>query len=366
MNKFKKETYIKQTQLPSGKWRFQVRIEKKNINQYFSETSYGNARIAYEEALRYRNKCLVTDISKAPIYKPLSEILNESYDLLPVREETMRKHQIYFNKYFKNKTADICSINKMDIITNLNSLIYLSDDMINRIFALWKRIFRTANIQGYIDYDLTQGITVPKSQKIQQQPKKVICSRDELNSLLMAIDTNFNKHDATTVKMALELMWYSGLRPGECFALDKADVSNGFVNVFKELGTDMASSGSTRESIQIVVRKCKTKASIRQVPISNKLQELLDEYVPTVKGKRLFPTDKGGYYNISSLGVKLHNLDKNFNMYQLRHTLATHLIVDAGCDERTVTEILGHEHINMSVYYARSNQDKKKDALNLL
>ena len=366
MNKFKKETYIKQSQLPSGKWRFQVRIEKKNINQYFSETSYGNARTAYEEALRFRNKCLVTDISRSPIYKPLSEILNESYDSLPVREETMRKHHIYFNKYFANKNADICSITKMDIITNLNSLIYLSDDMINRVFALWKRIFRTANIQGYIDYDLTQGVTVPKSQKMQQQSKKVICSRDELNDLIKAIDANFNKHDATTSKMALELMWYSGLRPGECFALDKADVVGGYINVFKELGTDMATSGSDTGAIQTVVRKCKTKASVRQVPISRKLQKLLDVYVPMVKGKKLFPTDKGDYYNISKLGIKLHNLDRDFNMYQLRHALATHLIVNVGCDERTVTEILGHEHINMSVYYARSNHERKKDVLDLL
>ena len=161
--------------------------------------------------------------------------------------------------------------------------------------------------------------------------------------------------------MALELMWHTGLRPAECFALSKEDIKNGFVTVNKELGSDIADDSIKidRDNINII-RKCKTEASIRKVPISDELQKLLDGY--EVEGDILFPTKKGQYFNVANLGGRFRNLEIPFNMYQLRHTVATKLITN-NIDQRTIIEILGHENIDMSVYYARSNDELKKEAL---
>ena len=360
--KFKKENYIKQEETKGG-WKFRVRISNKNVDKSFSEREYGSARKAYENAVRYRNECLVTDFVEMEYQKTLAEILEESYDVIPVREETKRKHLIYFQKYFNKQNTVINKITKIDVINTLNNAINESDDVITRIYGVWKRIYKTANIKDYIHYDLTQGIILPKSQKIEKAPKKQIVSRDELNALIGKLDSEFTKYDATAVRMALETMWYTGMRPAECFALNVDDFKDGYISINKELGSNIADSGSVGDRNQ-VIRKCKTKASIRKIPISDKLQALLSEYKP--RYRQMFVRGDGNYFNISNLGQKLHKLDKEFNMYQLRHTVATHLIVDMGADERTVTEILGHEHINMSVYYARSNQEKKKDCLNSL
>ncbi len=358
--KFKKETYIKQDQKASG-WRFRVRINDKNVDKTFSESHYGSARRAYEEAIKYRNLCLVADYSAMEFQKTLAEILIESYDVIPVREETKRKHIVVFNRYFDKQNTVINKITKVDILNTLNSAINKSDDVISRIYGVWKRIYKTANIKDYINYDLTQGIVIPKSTKIASPPKKQIVSRDELNALLSKIDSTFPKYDAMSVKMALEVMWYTGMRPAECFALNVDDFKDGYIAITKELGSGIANSDSLGDRKQ-TIRKCKTKASVRDVPISDKLQKLLDEYKP--RSKKMFAKTNGEYFDISNLGLKLHKLDKEFNMYQLRHTVATHLIVDLKADERTVTEILGHEKIDMSVYYARSNQEKKKNCLN--
>lgn len=99
------------------------------------------------------------------------------------------------------------------------------------------------------------------------------------------------------------------------------------------------------------------------IPIPHKLQELLDNY--KVKGKILFPDKNHNYFSVTELGGRIRNLGVEFNMYQLRHTVATRLVT-ANVDERTIIEILGHEHIDMSVYYARSNDDLKRDALSIL
>ena len=72
----------------------------------------------------------------------------------------------------------------------------------------------------------------------------------------------------------------------------------------------------------------------------------------------MFPNRHLSYFNISDLGLRIKKLDDEFNMYQLRHTLCTRLIMK-GVDQRTIMEILGHENFNMSLYYARSKGKDK-------
>ena len=69
--------------------------------------------------------------------------------------------------------------------------------------------------------------------------------------------------------------------------------------------------------------------------------------------------------NITYLGARIRNLGIPFNMYQLRHTVSTNLITN-NIDQRTIIEILGHEKIDMSIYYARSNEELKRNALNII
>ena len=362
--KFKKESYIKQSQTSFGTWNFEVRIPKMNIDKTFSEKRFGSARNAYNMAVQFRNKALLGTRQKDSIVST-KNVLIESYSLFPVRDETKRKHLMYFNKYVVNKNLVISKITKADIIQSLNKAsTEQTDDNISRLMSIWRRIFKTALVQGYVSIDLSQSVIVPKSQVVKNIQKKDILSREELENLFMKIDTYFPKNESMSVKMALNVMWYTGMRPSECFALLKSDIKDGHISVSKQLGSSMANSEEDVVSRNMVVRTCKTKTSIRKIPISDTLQKLLDDY--HVKGEIMFPNAFGTYYDTNSLGARLHRYDKNFHMYQIRHTVATHLIVDCGADERTIREILGHENINMSVYYARSNDEKKKTVLDTI
>lgn len=359
--KFKKENLIQQEKLSSGKWSFRVRIPGSGVTKRFSETTYGTAKSAYQAAIRWRNDQIINPVVGTANVS-VREVFEESFDLLPIREETKRKTCLYFKNYVEQPDLLLSKITKADILQSLNKAsLNQSDDTIRRIMAMWRRIYKTALIKNYINTDLTQSIVIPKSQKLTQtSPKKVLTSREELNDLLDKIDSAFNKGDAMSLKMALETMWYTGMRPAECFALNKNDFKDGYITIDKQLGSDVASS-DTSIGVSVVVRKCKTKMSNRRIPICTSLQNLLNDY--HVKGKIMFPTSSGEYFNLNKLGQKIHKISPNFTMYQIRHTVATHLIVDCGADERTVKEILGHEHINMSVYYARSNDEKKKSVL---
>lgn len=370
MNRFKKEQHIEQRYNEATKtWSFRVKLRQANppITKTFSEKDYGSPRRAYDQAIIFRNQALV-DVNNGISYcvsdKTLEEVFYEVFDLFPCREETKRKYVVNYNRYMKDDIL-IKNVNRAYIISQLNSMIRdCSDDTINRVFSIWKKIFKTAIVNEYVINDPTNAIIPPKSQRIAKKHKEVVCTRETLDEVEKRIMESFSDKENKQVCMALEVMWYCGLRPCEVFALNKSDIKDGYININKELGSDITSGVDYIENEnRNVIRKCKTKASIRQVPIPKQLQELLDNY--NVESTILFPNRYGTYFNVSNIGGRIRQFKIPFNMYQLRHTVATRLVTN-GVDQRTIIEILGHENFNMSVYYARSNKDLKKDALEMI
>ena len=362
--KFRRESYIKQTK-KNNKWYFEVRVPGC-IQKTFSESKYGSPRMAFDNSVRYRNECLVPGsmAHKNIQSKTLEQVFDESIELFPVREKTKKTNYLLLNKYIGNTERSITDITRAEIISSLNDMIMdCSNDTIGRVLALWRKLFKTAIINEYITNDLTVGIVAPKSQRIETHiHKEVVTTRDTLNCVQEKIMKYFSSVDeAEAVCVALDLMWYTGLRPAECFALSVDDIKDGSISIDKKLGSDIADSGYVDNKNFNIIRKCKTPASIRKVPIPSKLENILNGYVskhPVI----LFPNKNGDYFNIGQLGQRIKRLGIPFNMYQLRHTVATKLVT-SGVDQRTIIEILGHENISMSVYYARSDEERKKNAL---
>lgn len=370
-NRFKPERFINQ-RYGKDSWTFQVVIRipgHDTITKSFSEKKYGSARRAYDEAIRFRNKKVV-DIENGTVERrssvTLEEVFYESFAVLPVRDETKRKHIILFNKYIGHNDTPVRDIKRSMIMDSLNKMITCaSDDTIARVLSIWKRTVKTAIIKEYLVADVTAGVIAPHSQMIPKPKRKVITDRHTLDVVESLIAQKFCEEETQSVCTALELMWYTGLRPAECFALSPDDVKDGYVDVNKELGTEMADSTDYCETgKKNSIRKCKTKASVRKVPMPKKLIDIMSTYNGAYEDV-LFPDKYGQHFDVNYLGSRIHSLGVEFNMYQLRHTVSTKLVT-SGVDQRTIVEILGHENFNMSVYYARSNDELKKDALDLI
>lgn len=364
MNKFRKEKYINQRYSEVSKtWSFQVRIKENDICKTFKEVDYGSPRAAYQNAINYRNQALL-DIQKGVLFSKgnimVEDVYNEIFDLFPMREETKRKYDCIYNKYMQDNML-ISNVTRQYILSQLNSMVAnCSDDTIGRALSIWKRIFKVAIIKQYVNTDCTTSITAPKSQIIKENKREVLVTREKLDSIEKAIEEKYNPKERKQVIMALEVMWYCGLRPCECFALNKSDIVDGYIDINKELGSSLVGKGEI--SRQPIIRKCKTEASVRKVPIPTKLNTLLKSY--KVSGEKLFPNKDGNYFVINQVGCWFNHQKLEFNMYQLRHTVATRLVTN-GVDQRTIIEILGHENFDMSIYYARSNKDLKKNALEI-
>ena len=83
----------------------------------------------------------------------------------------------------------------------------------------------------------------------------------------------------------------------------------------------------------------------------------------------LFYKDDGHPMNSTFVGNILRRVLRctgiQFNLYRLRHNMATELVKN-GTDTKTTMELLGHTNYSMSLGYANSSDDQKRDAIRLL
>lgn len=364
-NKFKKEKYISQQQTKQG-WKFRVRIYINKIliaDKTFHEKDHLNVKEAFNAAKQFRDQTLATgEVTRFTKKATVEDCYNMSFDLYPLRKETVRKTNLLFNKYVPYHLVQITDITAADIQRSLNELIEIaSDDTIKRVFTIWKRIFKTALINDYCNKDITIKVIAPKSH-FKPQERCFTTNKQTLDLItnLLLEQKRANKFDNKMICYALEIMFYTGLRPCECFALNKEDINmlKRELSINKELGSTLSESN--------VIRPCKTDKSNRKVPICDDLYDVLFELINMQPSKKLLADHTGNYFNTTKVGNKLRLIcrknDIKFNMYQLRHQFSTDLITNH-VDVRTVMELMGHNNTNMTVEYARSSDDLKAEAL---
>lgn len=177
------------------------------------------------------------------------------------------------------------------------------------------------------------------------------------------------------------LMLYAGLRRGEAVALRWDDVS------FEERVIHVTKAASSLKN-KPSIKKPKTSAGVRDIPIPSVLMEALRAYR---KPSGYICTSAGGgfltdssykrqwdsyrhYLNIcaggqNGAGPHIHRIDviDNITAHMLRHTYAT-MLFDAGVDVKSAQRFLGHEDIEvtLSIYthLTKFKEDQAVSALN--
>lgn len=280
--------------------------------------------------------------------------------MLILREETKRKHRIYFERYIHNESP-IKSLNQGMILESLNDMVNdCSDDTINRIFSIWKRIVKTALVKEYISRDFTVGIVVPKSHRLYKQKRPASTSKETLDLIIDEIsDSGLSSYERESYKLFMLTMYYTGARPGEVFALLKSDVHDDYISITKEIGSSLDEHH--------VVRTCKTDSSIRNIPICKELKPILKRAIYLSQCDILFATEDNDYYDSNNVSTKIRHysnkLGIEFHLYQLRHLFSSDLVKNQ-VDLRTIQELMGHASKGMTLEYARSDDSTKLKAMN--
>lgn len=158
----------------------------------------------------------------------------------------------------------------------------------------------------------------------------------------------------------------TGLRIGEICALKWSDinVTDSTITVSRTIERIYLIEGEKKHT-ELVISTPKTKNSCREIPMSKELLAMIkplkkvvndDFYVLTNDEHLTEPRTYRNYYN--GLMTKL-DIPK-LKYHGLRHSFATRCI-EAGCDYKTVSVLLGHSNISTTLnLYVHPNMEQKK------
>lgn len=158
----------------------------------------------------------------------------------------------------------------------------------------------------------------------------------------------------------------TGLRIGEICALKWNDINitEGTITVSRTIERIYMVEGEKKHT-ELVISSPKTKNSCREIPMSKELLAIVkplkkivndDFYVLTNDEHSTEPRTYRNYYNglMEKLGIP------KLKYHGLRHSFATRCI-EAGCDYKTVSVLLGHSNISTTLnLYVHPNMEQKK------
>lgn len=237
----------------------------------------------------------------------------------------------------------------------------LSDKTIKDIVMLIKTSFKSALKDGLIDY-INLDFSYPRCAN---KTKMYILTKHEQKKI---IDYCSNNKSSRNIGIMLAL--YSGLRIGELCALkwEDIDFKKNIINVSKTLQRVYIKSKNNNES-KIIITTPKTKNANRIIPINCEFAIILkqiktknNDYLLSCTEKFIEPRTYRKYFDRM---LKKNNID-HINFHSLRHTFATNCI-RLGVDYKTVSELLGHSTVNITLnLYVHPQLAQKKKCIDLI
>lgn len=266
------------------------------------------------------------------------------------KSEMRQKKQASYRLHFPYNDVPIKDITIQQMVswqTDLQKEDF-STSLKNAVIQHVKAVFRFASSV----YDIPDPSVMVKSLKkpIEEDREMSVWTVEEFNQFIACVDN-------LTFKLFFEMLFWSGMRRGECIALLKADLDGEWININKSM--KHAKNGS---------KGPKNRASIRRIKLDPKLVEDLQPLLTTA-GPYLF----GGETSlaISSIdrhfhqGIKASGV-KPIRLHDLRHSHAT-LLINSGCNIVAVSRRLGHSTVNETLatytHLFRNTDDEMMDTI---
>ena len=212
------------------------------------------------------------------------------------------------------------------------------------------RVFSLAIRRGYMDGNPLDRLERSERPRIHKREQRVL-NHDEIQRLLAACLPSHRPLIATAI--------FTGMRLGELLGLvwEDVDFDHGLIHVRYQLARRWRDKPVRRARL-------KTGAAVRDIPLLPQLGSLLKQHkvASPRSGDRdfVFTTTVGTpqhYRNVERRGLQraaqradLEEVGRPvLRVHDLRHTFASHLIVDLGLDVAQVSRILGHARASITL-----------------
>ena len=231
---------------------------------------------------------------------------------------------------------------------------------ISNLVTLIKQILKYAvkkNLISPIELEIFYIPEIPDN-------KNKTFTNEEQDILIQAVIS-----DLSFKSFGILLSLNTGLRIGELCALhwNDVDCTENIISVRNTL--QRVYNKNSQPNTKIIIGKPKTVKSIRNIPLSEKVQNAIanlpeinkDGYVLTNTSSFMEPRTYRRFY---ATFLKKHNIDY-LNFHCLRHSFATRLIQN-GADYKCVSELLGHTNINTTMnMYVHPDLKQKRECIEL-
>jgi site-specific recombinase, phage integrase family len=237
----------------------------------------------------------------------------------------------------------------------------LSNKTIRDIIAVVKSSLKYAIKEEMIN-NINLDFTYPK---IGNKDKIYIIPKKDQEKLITYIKQNEN-----TRSLGVLLALYSGIRIGELCALQWKDIDfkNNILHISKTLQRIYIKDN--KESVsKIIITNPKTHNAERDIPLNKRFADILKKYQTKSNNYILSNCDKWieprtyrRYFKKCLDKAKIGQI----NFHGLRHTFATNCI-KLGVDYKTVSELLGHANVNITLnLYVHPQMSQKKKCIDLI
>jgi integrase len=368
-----------------GRWEgryIKGRENGKAVYGYVFGKSYSEAKKKKAEAMkgissstrptshRIQRTRLDSQVSEQPLmrdvaYKWLEELKTTR------RRSTTTKYEGQLRNHIIPEFGErhIDDISNKDLISFSQKLLHkrgrsgrvLSPRTVADIIARMKSIRKFSLLHGYEVRYVSDCIEIPqKSEKIR------VLSAEEEKKLVAYLKENFN-----LTSLGIMLSLFTGIRLGELCALKWSDFSleDRDFHVCKTMQRLPNPDKTARKKTQVEIGEPKSPSSVRTIPLSEKFMDYLrpsyaeDAYV--LSGHKYYFIEPRTMENRFKSVLKRCGIE-NTNFHALRHTFATRC-VEIGFDVKTLSEILGHASVNMTLNrYVHPSMKTKRENMEKL
>ncbi len=244
----------------------------------------------------------------------------------------------------------------------------ITENNIKKIHKLLRQFFSYAEKEGYISKNPCTNVILPKNKK-------------EVTNIIKERKTKFQYFNEEEIKELLKLFKNTryekiilfalgtGMRRGEILGLQWQDIDfeNKEIHVIHNLSCIANIEENSKRVYKVELQTPKTPSSIRIIPMSEKIYELLkslekkSDYVFSSRGTHLDIKWTEKFWNKTLKGTNLEG--KRF--HDLRHTFATMLLFN-GANLVQIKELLGHASIKSSEIYLEALPKSKEEIIKRL
>ena len=348
--------------------------DKCVFNQTVSGKDFESVADAFEAAKAVRDKTL-TDIRNSLIVlnAPTVDMLFErTFELFPGSVKTVKEHRRNYKLAIADQGLGSIKITELTAgqiqAANAKYIETHTQGCFKRVLSIWRSIYRAAQMDGINVTDKTLMLRPLKS-KVPTRTNDVSLRDDEVEQILNALFAKRSKTELSDYRThlawyLLKIQFYTGARPSEVLALSEDDFldldgQNPRIHICKRVGST--------ETEECVIIPPKTQSSYRYIPINHECAKVIKRMLEWSPHSAPVLADMDGKpISVYKLGYLIQTTAKKagipFNSYRLRHLLATDLLNEK-TNPRIVQDIMGHASLAMTLYYARSSEDDRREAI---